>query len=309
MSSEPLKIIFLGTPEFAVSSLKALVEAGKKVVAVVTAPDKPAGRGQQLQQSPVKVYALKHHLPVLQPVNLKDPLFEQELATYQADLGIVVAFRMLPQAVWQMPRLGTFNLHASLLPKYRGAAPINWALINGETETGITTFFLKHEIDTGDLLFQEKEIIHENDDLGSLYERLKEKGGNLVVKTVEAIESGHWETRPQQFEEHLPTAPKIFKEHTLIHWDQPSRSIHLLIKGLSPIPVAYTIRSGKIFKVFQSSIIQLNYLGDAGQWVEFEKGRLAVKTGDGWIELLSLQPEGKKRMTAEEWLRGNPKLN
>jgi methionyl-tRNA formyltransferase len=309
MAVEPLKIVFMGTPEFAVATLEALLKAGKQVVVVITAPDKPTGRGQLIQGSPVKECALHHQIPLLQPLNLKDQGFLNDLAAFKADLGIVVAFRMLPEAVWKMPRLGTFNLHASLLPKYRGAAPINWALMNGENETGLTTFFLKHEIDTGDLFFQEKEPIFPEDNLGSLYERLMKKGADLVVRTVDAIEQGHWQISPQQMQANLPLAPKLFKEHCLIDWGKSSVQIHNQIRGLSPIPAAYCLREGKVFKLFQSSLLSLNQKAPAGTWLEFEKGRLAASTGDGWLELLSLKPEGKRKMTAAEWLRGNPKLN
>src|SRR5688572_18203632 len=213
-----LRIIFMGTPEFAVPSLEILVENKFNVVAVITAPDKPQGRGQKLIPSPVKECAVKHHIPVLQPTNLKSPEFLQELKTYNANLQIVVAFRMLPEAVWAMPAIGTFNLHASLLPQYRGAAPINWAIINGEIETGVTTFFLKHEIDTGSIIFQEKEPIHDSDDVGSLYERLMKHGSLLVLKTVKAIEAGDYPSIPQPQGIEVKHAPKIFKETCQINW-------------------------------------------------------------------------------------------
>src|SRR5688572_20426932 len=215
---QSLRIIFMGTPEFAVSSLEILIKHQYNVVAVITAPDKPQGRGQKITYSPVKECALKHNIPVLQPTNLKSPEFLEELKSYNANLQIVVAFRMLPEAVWAMPSMGTFNLHASLLPQYRGAAPINWAIINGEKETGVTTFFLKHEIDTGSIIFQEKEPIHESDDVGSLYERLMNRGSQLVLKTVKAIEAGTYPSTPQPSGIDVKHAPKIFKETCQINW-------------------------------------------------------------------------------------------
>ncbi len=217
-----LRIIFMGTPEFAVPSLEILVENKFNVVAVITAPDKPQGRGQKLSASPIKENAVKHHIPVLQPTNLKSPEFLEELKTYKANLQIVVAFRMLPEVVWTMPALGTFNLHASLLPQYRGAAPINWAIVNGEKETGVTTFFLKHEIDTGSIIFQEKETIDDDDDAGKLYERLMNKGASLVLKTVKAIEKGNFPSLQQTEIAEIKHAPKIFKETCEINWNQSS---------------------------------------------------------------------------------------
>src|SRR5688572_25039706 len=215
---QELRIIFMGTPEFAVPSLEVLIENKFKVVAVITAPDKPQGRGQKISYSPVKESALKYNIPVLQPANLKSPDFITELKEFNANLQVVVAFRMLPEAVWAMPAIGTFNLHASLLPQYRGAAPINWAIINGEKETGVTTFFLKHEIDTGTIIFQEKEPIHDSDNVGSLYERLMKRGSQLVLKTVKAIEAGDYPSIPQPQGIEVKHAPKIFKETCQINW-------------------------------------------------------------------------------------------
>ncbi|MFZ6013920.1 MAG: methionyl-tRNA formyltransferase, partial [Bacteroidota bacterium] len=234
-----LRIIFMGTPEFAVASLEVLVENEFNVVAVVTAPDKPQGRGQKVVYSPVKDCALKYKIPVLQPTNLKSPQFLEELKAHHANLQVVVAFRMLPESVWSMPALGTFNLHASLLPQYRGAAPINWAVINGEKETGVTTFFLKHEIDTGSIIFQEKETIHEDDTVGSLYERLMRKGAGLVLKTVQAISSGNYPSTPQPENTTIKHAPKIFKETCEIQWNKPSASIRNFVRGLNPYPSAW----------------------------------------------------------------------
>ncbi|MBC7892282.1 MAG: methionyl-tRNA formyltransferase, partial [Sphingobacteriaceae bacterium] len=244
----------MGTPDFAVASLRHLVEAGCQVVAVITAPDKPAGRGHHLQQSAVKQYAASVGLPVLQPEKLKNAEFLEELQSYHADLQVVVAFRMLPEVVWAMPPLGTFNLHASLLPQYRGAAPINWAIINGETETGVTTFFIRQEIDTGPLLFQETEPIHPDDTAGTLHDRLMQHGAALVLKTVQAIEAGEYPDLPQSEARDLKKAPKIFKETGEIDWNQPAETVRNFVRGLSPYPAAWTTLSGKVLKIFIGQI-------------------------------------------------------
>ncbi|MCU0355699.1 MAG: methionyl-tRNA formyltransferase, partial [Cytophagales bacterium] len=236
----------MGTPEFAVPSLDILVENGCQVVAVVTAPDRTAGRGLQLSVSPVKAAAVRHGIPVMQPEKLKNEAFLEELRSYRADLQIVVAFRMLPEVVWNMPPLGTFNLHASLLPQYRGAAPINWAVINGETETGATTFFLQHEIDTGNIIFQEREPIHATDTAGTLYERLMHRGAGLVLKTVRAIEAGNYPQTPQDLSQPVKLAPKIFTETCEINFDQPTARVHNFVRGLSPYPGAWTRLQGKL---------------------------------------------------------------
>lgn len=297
----------MGTPEFAVPSLEILVENKLNIVAVITAADAPQGRGRKVTFSPVKECALRHGIPVLQPTNLKSPQFLEELKGYQADLQIVVAFRMLPELVWAMPRLGTFNLHASLLPQYRGAAPINWAIINGEKETGATTFFLKHEIDTGSIIFQEKEPIHDNDTIGTLYERLMHKGATLVLKTVRAIETGSYPAEPQPESGVLKHAPKIFKETCEINWDQPSIQVRNFIRGLSPYPAAWTTLNGKVFKIYQASIPQSVAAGDVntGGFTTDNKNYLYFKTADGWIAIDELQPEGKRSMAIGEFFRGN----
>lgn len=302
-----LRIIFMGTPEFAVPSLEVLIENKFNVVAVITAPDKPQGRGQKLTASPVKECALKYSIPVLQPTNLKSPEFIEELKSYNANLQVVVAFRMLPEMVWAMPSLGTFNLHASLLPQYRGAAPINWAIINGEQETGVTTFFLKHEIDTGSIIFQEKEKISEDDDVGKLYERLMTKGSQLVLKTVKAIESGNVPSQPQDESIAIKHAPKIFKETCEVNWNQPSEVIRNFVRGLSPYPSAWASLNGKVFKIFkvQSTVYSAQSTANSGYVETDNKTFLRVKTQDGWISILEFQPEGKKRMTVEEFFRGN----
>lgn len=304
-----LRIIFMGTPEFAVPSLEILVENKFNVVAVITAPDKPQGRGQKLVPSPVKECALQYNIPVLQPTNLKSPEFLNELKSFNANLQVVVAFRMLPEAVWSMPALGTFNLHASLLPQYRGAAPINWAIINGEKETGVTTFFLRHEIDTGSIIFQEKEPILDSDDVGTLYERLMKKGSQLVLKTVKAIETGNYPSVPQSNGIEIKHAPKIFKETCQVNWNQPGDHIVNFVRGLSPYPGAWTILNGKLFKVFKCVVVDKSTVHGpqstaGGQWA-VDSGRLYVKASDGWVSIEEFQPEGKKRMSTQEFFRGN----
>lgn len=301
-----LRIIFMGTPEFAVPSLEILVQNKFNVVAVITAPDKPQGRGQKIVGSPVKECAVKHNIPVLQPTNLKAPEFLEALKNYHANLQIVVAFRMLPEVVWSMPPLGTFNLHGSLLPQYRGAAPINWAIINGEKETGVTTFFLKHEIDTGSIIFQEKESIHEDDTVGTVYERLMHKGAQLVLKTVQAIEKGDYPSIPQPAESDIKHAPKIFRETCEINWNQPSEQIRNFVRGLNPYPTAWCILSGKTFKVFNVSPVQHSDTNKtAGEISTDNKTYLYVQTADGWLSIDEFQPEGKRRMNVEEFFRGN----
>lgn len=304
---DKLRIIFMGTPEFAVASLQKLVENECNVVAVITAPDKPAGRGLQLTHSPVKQYAVAQNISVLQPEKLKNPAFLEELASYKADLQIVVAFRMLPEVVWNMPPKGTFNLHASLLPKYRGAAPINWAIINGEKETGITTFFLEHDIDTGNIIFQETEPIHHDDNIGTLYERLMNKGADLVLKTVRGIEANDYPQIPQQHLEAATHAPKIFKETCEINWDQSSEAVYNFVRGLSPYPAAWTKLNGKMCKVFRVSVANnQESIVDSSELIftTDNKKYLHFKTADGWIAIEELQLEGKKRMGIEEFLRG-----
>lgn len=302
-----LRIIFMGTPEFAVPSLEILVESGYQVVAVITAPDRPKGRGQKLATSPVKDCAVRCNLPVLQPTNLKDPAFIEELKSYKANLQVVVAFRMLPEVVWNMPGIGTFNLHASLLPHYRGAAPIHWAIVNGEQETGVTTFFLKHQIDTGKIIFQEKESIGPADTVGELYERLMQKGAHLVLKTVQAIEKDDYPQIEQEESPGLKSAPKIFREDCQIDWNKPVAKVYDLIRGLSPHPAAWTEISGLNLKLYHVKPI---YAEDhpelfPGDFYTDGKSFLQFKTLDGMIEVLELQLQGKKRMKIDEFLRGN----
>lgn len=319
MSNEDkkIKIVFFGTPEFAVASLDRILKDGWDVAAVVTMPDKIAGRGHKLIESDVKKYAVEHGLKVLQPEKLKAPEFVDELRAIGADLFIVIAFRMLPEVVWAMPRLGTFNLHASLLPRYRGAAPLNWAVINGDTETGVTTFFLKHEIDTGDIIEQRKVEILPTDNVGDVHDRLMALGADMVAHTVNDIAAGNVEPQPQPEGEFIP-APKIFKETCRIDWHQPAVKIHNLIRGLSPYPAAWCemeeIRSrGKYsdVKIYQSALMidmpedSLKPINDLkpGE-VCVTKDRLFVKTGEGMLEIISLQPAGKKRMNTDAFLRG-----
>ena len=314
-----LRIIFMGTPEFAVPSLEVLIENKLTVAAVITAPDKPQGRGQKLLPSPVNECGLKYNIPVLQPANLKSPDFLEELKSYQANLQVVVAFRMLPEAVWSMPALGTFNLHASLLPQYRGAAPINWAIINGEKETGATTFFLKHEIDTGSIIFQEKEPILDTDNVGSLYDRLMKSGSQLVLKTVRAIEKGEYPSIVQPTEGEIKHAPKIFKETCEINWNQSSESVRNFVRGLSPYPGAWANLNEKVFKILKCEVKQSTVDGlpagqagrqsTAGSLKTDDKTYLSVKSSDGWVSIEELQPEGKKKMNIQEFLRGNKIVN
>ncbi len=304
-TKKSLRLIYMGTPEFAVPALESLVQNGWNVVAVITSPDKPQGRGQKLVGSPVKEAAQKLGLHILQPTNLKSPEFQQELSALCADLQIVVAFRMLPEAVWNMPPLGTFNLHASLLPDYRGAAPINWAIINGEKETGVTTFFLKHEIDTGSIIFQEKVQILADDDLGTVYEKLMKLGAELVVKTVEAISRDQVDPSVQDETKAVHHAPKIFKETGKIDWSKSAESIHNLIRGLSPYPAAWTEFQDKTCKLFKSKFLDNNLSGKKpGEWVSDGKTFLQFQTGSGVLEILELQLEGKKRMNIQDLLRG-----
>jgi len=299
-----LKIIFLGTPEFSVASLKAIVDAGFDVVAVVTAPDKPAGRGMHMHESAVKKFAKTKHIPVLQPVKLKDPDFISQLKSYNADLQVVIAFRMLPEAVWNMPPLGTVNLHASLLPDYRGAAPINWAIINGEKETGVCTFFLKHEIDTGDIILSKKVTITETMNAGELHDILMNTGAEVIVETLKSIENNSY-TLTSQGTGSDKTAPKIFTKHCRINWNDKGKNIYNLIRGMSPYPGAFTEIDGKILKVYQSEFIPDNNLKiAAGEFESDGKTSLKFACKGGWISLNDVQLAGKKRMMIDELLRG-----
>ncbi|HYM94097.1 MAG TPA: methionyl-tRNA formyltransferase [Chitinophagaceae bacterium] len=318
-----LRIIFMGTPDFAVASLEALVKAKCNIAGVVTAPDKAAGRGMKVNESAVKKYSVRHNLKVLQPGKLKDPEFLEELRSLNADIQIVVAFRMLPEVVWNMPPMGTINVHASLLPQYRGAAPINWAIINGEKETGITTFKLKQEIDTGNILLQEKIEIGENETAGELHDRLKELGAQVLLKTVEGLADGTLNETPQSaidnwqleneksHDSKLPTtdspfktAPKIFTKTCGINWNKPADEIHNLIRGLSPYPAAFTELGDKMIKVFKSEKEMILPTTKTGRWESDKKSYLKFACKDGYIHLKDVQLEGKKRMPIDEFLRG-----
>ncbi len=301
-----MRIVFMGTPDFAVASLDSLVKAGFDIAGVITAPDKPAGRGQKINESAVKKYALAKHLNILQPVKLKDPNFLAELKALQADLQVVVAFRMLPELVWNMPPKGTINLHASLLPQYRGAAPINWAILNGEKESGVTTFFLKHEIDTGDIILSEKVAINDNMTAGELHDALMNVGSSLLVKTVQSIQDGTYEEKPQDsFDDTvLKHAPKIFKEDCEINWQSSTERIFNHIRGLSPYPTAFTFLNDKVFKIFKAEKEESKHNLEAGTFSTDNKTFLKFAATDGFISVKELQLEGKKRMLVDEFLRG-----
>jgi methionyl-tRNA formyltransferase len=297
----------MGTPDFAVPTLETLLAMPEaQVVAVLTGPDRPAGRGRQLQASAVKAAALAHGLPVLQPTNLKDPAFQAELKSYAADLQVVVAFRMLPEAVWHMPRLGSVNLHASLLPQYRGAAPINWALMHGDRETGVSSFFLRHEIDTGDLILQDKIAIAPDDDFGSLYDKLKVAGAALARRTVAAIAAGAAPSTPQPNTPDLRPAPKLTKETGRLDFTRPAAELVNQVRGLAPAPAAYTtLPDGRGLKVYRATTQPAeSILPPAGTWATDGRHSLQVATPTGWLGLLEVQLEGKKRMSTEEFLRG-----
>ena len=297
------RIVFMGTPEFAVASLDAILRAGYTVAAVITAPDKPAGRGMQMTGSAVKKYALEKGLTILQPEKLKNPAFLEELRAFRADLQIVVAFRMLPEVVWNMPSMGTVNLHGSLLPQYRGAAPINWAVINGEKETGVTTFKLQHDIDTGNILLQDRFPIGETETAGEVHDRMKEIGARLLVRTIDGLAAGNLEEIPQENTGALRHAPKIFTETCRIDWNKPINDIYNLIRGLSPFPAAFTHLDGKILKIFRSEKESNNSVQPPGEPI-IDGAKLGFACSGGIIRVTELQLEGKKKMTTEEFLRG-----
>lgn len=302
-----LRIVFMGTPEFAVASLDALVKAGCNIAGVVTAPDKPAGRGMKLTESAVKKYAVENGLKVLQPEKLKNPEFLAALKSLNADLQIVVAFRMLPEIVWNMPPLGTINVHGSLLPQYRGAAPINWAVINGEKETGVTTFKLKHEIDTGDILLQESLPIGEDETAGEVHDRMKEIGAKVLVETVKGLAESRITEQPQTLNlkpSTLHHAPKIHTDTCIIHWDRPVETVHNLIRGLSPYPGAFTTLNEKILKVFRSKKEITYPKSTEGDYETDGRTYLKFACADGYLHLLEVQLEGKKRMSIDDFLKG-----
>jgi methionyl-tRNA formyltransferase len=306
---ENLKIIFMGTPEFAVASLDALLNAGFNIIAVITAPDKPAGRGMKMNESAVKKYAVEKGLKMLQPEKLKNPEFIEELKSFKADLQVVVAFRMLPEMVWDMPPMGTINLHGSLLPQYRGAAPINWAIINGEKETGVTTFKLQHEIDTGNILLSEKIPIDENETASELHDKMKIIGANLLVKTVQGLAEGSLQEHAQPSVIGLPSsdlkhAPKIFTETCKVNWNKSVDDIHNLIRGLSPFPTAFTHLDNKMLKIFRSQKEESNTSVVPGSYESDGKNYLRFAAVNGYIYLKEIQLEGKKKMLIEDFLRG-----
>lgn len=298
-----MRIVFMGTPEFAVPSLKILLENSYDIAAVVTAPDRPQGRGQKLDFSPVKKYSLEKKIRILQPEKLKDPEFVSTLRAISPDLIVVVAFRILPSEVFKLPPLGTFNLHASLLPKYRGAAPINWAIINGEKETGVTTFFIEESVDTGNIILQARVPIGENETAGELHDKLAEIGAEIVLHTVRLIEMGKVQPKPQNNSMATP-APKIFKENCRIDWNKSATDIHNLVRGLSPSPGAFTYYDDKVLKIYRTLPHNQQSNQEPGTIVMAEK-KLIVATNSGDIEILELQLEGKRKLTAEEFLRGS----
>jgi methionyl-tRNA formyltransferase len=314
MQGKDLRIVFMGTPDFAVASLKALLENGYQVVGVVTAADKPAGRGQKMHQSAVKIFANEHQLPVLQPEKLKDEVFISELKDLKADIQIIVAFRMLPEVVWKMPSLGTFNLHGSLLPRYRGAAPLNWAIMNGDEESGVTTFLLKQEVDTGNILFREKVPVAPDQTVGELHDQLMEIGAKLVLKTVDALAEGTAIPIPQDnlaIEPEKLHAPKIFKEDCRISWHLDVQSIHNKIRGLSPYPTAWTelthpSREPQMLKIFRTTPEKSSHLHEPGTMVSDQRKWAKIACSDGYLRITDLQLAGKKRMGIEEFLRGFP---
>jgi methionyl-tRNA formyltransferase len=309
MDYKDLRIVFMGTPEFAVASLDALVKVGCTIVGVITAPDKPAGRGLKLTTSAVKQYAVEHNLLVLQPDKLKNPEFLATLQQLNADIQIVVAFRMLPEVVWNMPPMGTINVHGSLLPQYRGAAPINWAVINGEKETGVTTFKLQHAIDTGNILLQAKMTISENETAGAIHDRMKELGANLLVETIQAIATESIQEQPQIQIVHkaidLRHAPKIFTETCTLDFTKTVDEVHNLIRGLSPFPGAFTTINGKMLKIFLSKKEIIEPTHAMGTMITDDKTYIKFTCSNGYIEVLQLQLEGKKKMNVEDFLRGN----
>ena len=307
-----LRIVFMGTPEFAVASLDALVKADCQIVGVITAPDKPAGRGMTLQQSAVKKYAVENKLHVLQPEKLKNPEFVENLKLLKADLQIVVAFRMLPEVVWNMPPMGSVNLHGSLLPQYRGAAPINWAVINGEKETGVTTFKLTHEIDTGDILLQESFPIDENENAGDVHDKMKEIGAQLLVKTIKGLADESLNERPQTTDdgqrttdnEQLLHAPKIFTETCKIDWNKPVDEVYNLIRGLAPSPAAFSFLNDMKLKIYKAEKWHKVPTVAPGNFETDQKTYLQFACLDGYISIAELQMEGKKRMAIADFLRG-----
>ena len=307
MNTSP-RIVFMGTPAFAVASLKALIDAKLNVVGVVTAPDKPAGRGMQLQQSAVKQFAIEHGLPIAQPEKLKSPDFFAQIQAWQPDIQIVVAFRMLPEVIWSYPPMGTLNVHGSLLPQYRGAAPINWAIINGEKETGVTTFRLQHAIDTGDILLQERIPITPNMTAGELHDIMMEVGAQTLVTTLRGLMDHTLKAIPQKEDSIIQHAPKIFTTDCVINWQEPVENIHNLIRGLAPFPGAFTKVDGKMVKLFSTTILKEIPKEPIGSFVTDGKTYIRFACNDGYIQLNDIQWEGKKRMPVTDFLRGYKQL-
>lgn len=295
----------MGTPEFAIPSLKILINHGYRILAVITAVDKPSGRGRIITASPVKKFALEHNIPVLQPKNLKNPDFLETLKSYKANLQVVVAFRMLPELVWSMPDLGTFNLHASLLPHYRGAAPINWVLMNGEKKTGLTTFFIRQEIDTGNIILQEEEPVYPEDDAGTLHDRLMLKGADLVLRTVKAIETGSYRLTKQEDMPGMKMAPKLTREMCRINWNQKQAEIYDFVRGLSPYPAAWTEVGDTVYKIYKVTPAEIKILKGIGEFHTDNRTFIDFQCSDGLIRILEWQPEGKRKMTPAEFFRGN----
>ncbi len=293
----------MGTPEFAVPSLAAIVGSRHKVVGVITAPDRPSGRGLQVRFSAVKHYALEHKLKIMQPEKLRSPNFIEDLKSLEADLQVVVAFRMLPEIVWSMSPLGTFNLHASLLPQYRGAAPINWAVINGEEETGVSTFFLQHEIDTGDLLFQEKVAIGENETAGELHDHLSALGAGLVLRTVDAIADNNTQSIPQP-EMHIKFAPKISKNDARINWQKSLEEVHNLVRGMNPVPGSWTMLDDKVFKIYSTRKELSDHTYTTGKVIIEGENVMKIALPSGFLQLLEVQMEGKRKMSIPDFLKG-----
>jgi methionyl-tRNA formyltransferase len=301
-----MKIVFMGTPDFAVPCLKILLQNGFEIVAVVTAPDKPAGRGLKLTTTPVKEFAVQHNLKVLQPEKLRDENFLNELKALQPDLSIVVAFRMLPEIVWSLPKYGSINLHASILPKYRGAAPINWAIMNGEKETGVSTFFIQKQIDTGNIIYSEKVAIIPTDTAGILHDKLMEVGSRLILKTVLAVQENNYPQIPQDLSVEQPLAPKIFKDDCKINFNQPAEKLYNFIRGLSPYPAAWATADGKILKIFFAELTdETSNNKPVGTIITDSKSYIKVAAQDFLLNITELQIEGKKKMKTEEFLRGN----
>lgn len=304
---QPFSVIFYGTPEFAIPSLEAILKEGFNIQAIVTAPDKPAGRGLEMKRSAVGLFADKHHIPVLSPENLEDPAFLKTLHKLKPAIQVVVAFRKLPESVWSLPEIGTINLHASLLPQYRGAAPINWAIINGENESGVTTFFISHKIDTGDIIMQEKIAIEDNDTAGTLHDKLSELGAGLLIRSLRALRKSSFQRVSQGFKNEIKKAPKLTKDICRINWSLELTELYNFIRGLSPYPAAWTILNGKLLKIYSTEKIQSEHQHIPGSVVTDFKSYLHIAVKGGFLSLTELQLEGRNKLTIQEFLKGMPK--